>query len=610
MDTLGYNNQCKVRQCSQCQGDTEFYCYMCQLDLCLQCKERHVTKSETKYHKIVFYITRHRSKNLTVQCKVWQCFQCQGDTEFYCNTCKHDLCLQCKERHVIDLDTMYHDVVIYRDKYYHITKQETCERHPDMFYQKYCHSCKLPICFQCTEHRYHQILDIRTAYITNRQKHRSIIQSIRSETLYNSSYVLAGIRSNSKTCHAEISIVQPKKLIKAQKLRNLIDTVMHDAKIKHKRFIQSLQQQRRKMNRHFANIETFEHRYDKLANKPLKFLKFLKKIPVQRLKDTPSLTQYALVCLNEYINTEDVTDLLGEIQIIETGKRQVRNECLLKPMSTPILTKSVTVSGEIYHISGLKPDEVWISDGKNLILINSEGDKLLHLTDVITVWGKHTVNLTGDLIYIDRDGNIIKLSKDNRTKFTLIEKTEPLISRCIYSSRLNGDLLVGMRSYNTGIITRFNDKGQHKQTIRHDNTGLGLYSYPIFLTENRNGDVIVSYYLRHAVVVTDSTGRRHRFTYKGHPSGSELWPCRICTDTLLHIMVCDFATSTIHMIDRDGHFLSLILTRQQGINGPMGLSYDDRTHLLWVGLAYGEKKVCVYRYLERQGYLQYIANHS
>ncbi|XP_062616161.1 uncharacterized protein LOC134277885 [Saccostrea cucullata] len=254
-------------------------------------------------------------------CKVRQCSQCQGDTEFYCNKCKHDLCLQCKEKHVIDLDSIYHDVVLYREKYDHIIKQKNCERHPDMLYQKYCYSCKLPICFQCTEHRKHNILDIRMAYKTNRQHHREIVHNIRCETLCNNSCVLAGIRSDIKTYHPEIPNNQSKMLIKAQELRNLIDTVMCNVKIRHKRFIQSLQKNRK----HLFNIENFEHRSEQLANRPLEFIMLLKRTRVQRLKDTPSFTQFALVCLNEEIKREDVTDLLGEIQIIETEKRQTRS---------------------------------------------------------------------------------------------------------------------------------------------------------------------------------------------------------------------------------------------------------------------------------------------
>ncbi|XP_056007385.1 uncharacterized protein LOC130050793 [Ostrea edulis] len=122
-------------------------------------------------------------------------------------------------------------------------------------------------------------------------------------------------------------------------------------------------------------------------------------------------------------------------------------------------------------------------------------------------------------------------------------------------------------------------------TIPHDNTGHSLYSYPLYITENMNGNVIVSnliIYSRGAVVVTER-GERHRFSYTGPPSGSPLNPRGICTDALSHILVCDDNTHTVQMIDKDGHFLSLLLTQQHRINEPLSLNYDDKTQFLWVG---------------------------
>ncbi|XP_061171182.1 uncharacterized protein LOC133180730 [Saccostrea echinata] len=548
------------------------------------------------------------TQGFSTQCKVRQCFQCQGETEFYCNTCKYDLCLQCKNRHVIDLDTINHDVIVYREKYEYISKQETCLRHTDRIYEKYCYSCKLPLCAQCTEHRNHKILDIRTAYKTNRQEHREILHRIRSETLYNNHFLLAKVKTDVKTCHTETSNYQPKMSTKAQRLKNLIDTVVCDVKIKFKSFmIHRLQEK----NRHLANIENYENSYEQSANRPVKFLLFLKKTNVPKILGTPHLMQNALLSLADEINIEDVIKLMSEIQIIESGKRQVRNEYLLKLMSTPVLHRSVKVkiSVHVMHISCVNSDQIWISDKHNyitsFILMNTAGDILHHLTDTsiidykwTNIYGAHTVNSKGELIYIDWSDNIYKLSTDNRTQSTLVKGMDPWEPRCVYCSTFNGDLLVGMFSFDekAGKVNRYISTGQHIQTIQHDNKGQQLYSNPRYIVENRNGDVIVSDITQ--VVVTDHGGR-HRFSYTGPPSGSQLLPYGICTDGLSHILVCDTSTRTVQMIDKDGHFLSQIHTHQQGINTPHSLSYDNKAHLLWVG-SWDDNTVCVYRYIQRK----------
>ncbi|XP_062578086.1 uncharacterized protein LOC134239971 [Saccostrea cucullata] len=263
------------------------------------------------------------------------------------------------------------------------------------------------------------------------------------------------------------------------------------------------------------------------------------------------------------------------------------------------LQKSVTVSGtsQCLHIAHVSTDRVWISGNKgNLILTNKTGVTLDRVTGLPEYGGGvHTVNSDSDVIYIDSHGNIIKLSTDHKVKTTVIPYTYPWTPWSVYSSPSTGDLLVGM--YNTGTVTgqvhRYTNTGEHMQTIQHDNTGQGMYSDPQYITENRNEDVIVSDFGRHAVVVTDSRGR-HRFTYTGPTPGSRLNPHGICTDALSHILVCDYYTYTVQIIDQDGLFLTQIETEQHGIYKPWSLSYDWDTQLHWVGSAI-YNKVNIYR---------------
>ncbi|XP_062600403.1 E3 ubiquitin-protein ligase TRIM63-like [Saccostrea cucullata] len=257
----------------------------------------------------------------STQCKVRQCFLCQGDTEFYCNTCKNGLCLQCKDRHVIDLNTIYHDVVIYREKYEYIPKQETCVRHPDKIYEMFCKSCELPVCFQCKEHRKHSRMDIkfRSLYKTNRQQKREIIHNIRSDILYKSCFLLAEIKFEIKTCPVIVSGKHSDMLMKSQRLKSLIDTMICDFKTQQKSFMMyRLNQQNKKMNRHLASIGNYEHRFEQLGKMPVKFLLFLKKTLVFKIKGIPTLSQHILLSLTKEINMDDVIMLLNEVQIVET----------------------------------------------------------------------------------------------------------------------------------------------------------------------------------------------------------------------------------------------------------------------------------------------------
>lgn len=108
--------------------------------------------------------------------RVHQCSNCPGDTEYQCLSCPCNLCPQCKETHVKDLKTIDHNIELCRKKINYIPKQE--------IYRKYCEPCKIPVSYHSRKHRKHRTLDITTAYITERQLHKGIIQTIRSEALF------------------------------------------------------------------------------------------------------------------------------------------------------------------------------------------------------------------------------------------------------------------------------------------------------------------------------------------------------------------------------------------------------------------------------------------
>ncbi|XP_078312238.1 uncharacterized protein LOC144618964 [Crassostrea virginica] len=305
-----------------------------------------------------------------------------------------------------------------------------------------------------------------------------------------------------------------------------------------------------------------------------------------------------------------VVNLMKGMRLVETGKRQAPGtELLLTLMSSPVLQKSLSVKG-VYcsHISCVTPDRVWVSNINNLILTDTATVKQLHSVEdsLDSGTGKHTVNCDSELIYIDKDKNINKLSSDMKTTIKLIKHTDTTCRPwCVYCSPSSGDLLVGMLTAESpykGKVMRYEkNTGKHKQTIPHnDNTPHTLYEFPRFITENNNGDVLVSDWYRRAVVVTSGEGV-HRFSYTGPPSGSELRPRGICTDVMSHILVSDRRTHSVQMLDRNGQFLSYLLTTQSpGIHTPLwGLSYDVTNHVLYVGSELNNRTLSVYRYINR-----------
>lgn len=119
---------------------------------------------------------------------------------------------------------------------------------------------------------------------------------------------------------------------------------------------------------------------------------------------------------------------------------------------------------------------------------------------------------------------------------------------------------------------------------------------PNYITENNNGDIIVSDFHRAgAVVVTDREGK-HRFTYPKHPQEFTFRPLGICTDAMSHILVCDSFPGSIHILHKDGQFLSLLNIEISFFDSPTSLSYDVKSNCLWVG-SKDNHTVSAYRYI-------------
>ncbi|XP_078311435.1 uncharacterized protein LOC111100403 isoform X3 [Crassostrea virginica] len=529
---------------------------------------------------------------ISTQVSVKHCSLCQGDTEYYCYKCQQDLCIQCKKLHVIDLSTKHHTVTSYTEKMKNPPKQKSSQsgypkqvisaRSQDPDNREPCvmpyighkpKNFKPPLWLSPLEHSEIQ-----------RRRYSDRIYQLRGETIYYRSVLLEGLKHDRDTGHKAVTIRgQSKAEMRGQGLKDLIDEVLA-GDLKDRCIIQKT-----RMTRHMTKILWYYHRFEQLSEtmetRPFKFLRIMTRKHSPQ-KDTMKTIIKMLV------------NLMKEIRLVPSGiPRRAGVEDLLTLLSSPVVQKSLSVTGVkcCYHISCVTPDRVWVSDVNNLILTDTATGKQLHSVEhsLDSGDGIHTVNCEGELIYIDKEYNIIKLCNDMETTTTLIKHTDTTWEpRSVYCSPSSGDLLVGMCTNKypyTGKVMRYDNTGKHKQTIPHDdNTPHTLYKEPDYITENNNGDVLVSDYWRHAVVVTSGEGV-HRFSYTGPPSGSGLSPRGICTDVMSHILVSDLSTDTVQMLDRDGQFLSYVLTYRQtpGMDyEPSGLSYDVTTHTVWVGSDY------------------------
>nr|XP_022336311.1 uncharacterized protein LOC111132785 [Crassostrea virginica] len=553
---------------------------------------------------------------ISTQVSVKHCSLCQGDTEYYCYGCRQDLCIQCKKLHVIDLSTKKHEVTRYIERMKYPPKDESEESgDPDSRdSSKQVKSVRSGHSEQvmCVRSRDPVPLPVWLSPSERSEMERRLysktIYSIRGETIYKRLVMLNRVRQDLKTVLKAVTIhgLSMAGMI-GRVPKDKIDEVL-SGDLEDRCIIQKT-----RMTRHMTGLLRYVHRYEQLNDildkQPFKFLRIMTRTHNHTENHTQKDQEKLLTQRGKKEMINMVVNLMKGMRLEETRKRQAPGtELLLTLMSSPVLQKSLSVTGveRCLHISCVTPDRVWVSDVNNPILTDTATGKQLHSVEnqLYSLTAKHTVNCDSELIYIDTDKNINTLSSDMKTTTILIKHTDTTWRpRCVYCSPSSGDLLVGMRTDKypyTGKVMRYDNTGKHKQTIpQNDNTFHRLYKKPDYITENNNVDVLVSDWGRGAVVVTSGEGV-HRFTYTGPPSGSRILPLGICTDVMSHILVSDRWTDTVQMLDRDGQFLSYLLTRQSpGIHDrPWGLSYDVTNHVLYVGSRYNNI-LSVYRYINR-----------
>ena len=494
-----------------------------------------------------------------------------------------------------------------------------CAKHPGQVYKMHCDMCELPVCRRCTEHGKHKQQTIKITYEIKRKENRDILINIRSEILYNAQIVSKNIVNknleNFEIIHNERipSLLEAMKK-KSQNMKNCLDTIEREKSyMKHAH--RCLKQMIR-LKTYIAWLHSLEKLYEQSVLRPVKFLRIINKTSLSHVQCIPHLKQHSLLSLSQEINIGNLTKILTESQITESGKPlRAGSEDLLTLMSSNVLQRTISVAGvkHCYHITCLKSNLLCVCDGNALTLTNTATDKTLHrlYSTALSSTGIHTVNSAGEIIYISEKMKIKKLCKKQKTETTLIKKTRNSMTlRCVYCSPFSENLLVGMMGFDkieferTGKVMRYDSSLILIQTIKDQNKPRSWYKDPMYITENNNGDVVVSDIFgnlpdRGELVVTSREGI-HRFTYTGPPpdlSGSGLFlPQGICTDVLSHILVYDGITQTVQMIDKDGRFLSYLLARN---SIGASLSYDMSTHQLLVG-SWNSKIVDVYRYIDRQ----------
>lgn len=245
--------------------------------------------------------------------RIRQCSKCPGDLEYFCVTCSSDLCLECKENHMMNLDKDMCNVIIYREKSNYLQKHEICIRHSNNIYTKYCELCRIPICTECTDHRNHRQTDVETAYEAKR-KNREIVQNIQWQARPICTGLLLSIVTDLRTVFSNTVHLKLKILRNSEKLMGCLDNVLHNFHLEHRCLKQKIE-----VIKYIAKTyNVYERLYEHSSDAPIKFL-----LSVKKHQSTKSFKNHGQITLTtcKSLKTETIIEKLLTINFTNKGER-------------------------------------------------------------------------------------------------------------------------------------------------------------------------------------------------------------------------------------------------------------------------------------------------
>lgn len=543
-----------------------------------------------------------------------RCSLCPEVVVIHCGSCQVNLCAQCLSTHIDRNKSLKHEIVPYTSQLVKAEAEiEKCQDHPKQQCDLYCQDCGVPICSRCLtgNHKRHGAVDLEEICETTRSTVKEDLEELRKfrkeyeKVVGESKEELAkyieesdkerdSLKELGKQWHQMIDKVIDKvgkdmdEIIQSdtkclQDNTEEIQSALQDVKDSIKANEDILQDDR------FTRLLSYASKNDAFRIIPSRpAIKTAKIVPVN-VKEGDIIPK--LIHFQRSIRTK-----LPGYSLNRTGDVSSISTKSLLPEPELIATVKTNCK-QLKGICHNEDDRVWIY-GTDEIL--REVDITGTVQNCITAISKNSQkdiakNKMGEIVFSHLSDECVNIVREGK-----ISKLLDLSGWIPFGVTFNADddLMVCMRreDYQESKVGIFS-QGKLKKEIQFDETGKPLFSASrnnMYIKENANRDICVSDWNACAVIVLKSSGEL-RFRYTGNLSRSfkQFFPHGIVTDNYCRILVVDRKNDCLHVIDRNGKFLTYITCSLQD---PYVLSMDPDENV-WVG-EYDTGCVKVIRYLE------------
>uniref|UniRef100_K1P9H1 Tripartite motif-containing protein 45 n=1 Tax=Magallana gigas TaxID=29159 RepID=K1P9H1_MAGGI len=517
-----------------------------------------------------------------------ECDLCQKPVSFFCRRCGVNLCDTCVPVHLRLKSKTGHDVV-------HFTSWEDeniclCESHPLNDCSAYCKTCDVPICFLCVSitHKSHEISELsdKIKELNRHGKPEVLLNVIakENERLQSSKQDLEKILNHTTKQLSWLPLNYKKKkdevTARGEKWHKQIEETV---KKLHQELDDMQKEHEAVLQKQKKGFEEMIEKVDEINKKVIELHKSKNAIELQRFKPMiekqetlKEFSQYSFPTFYECkIDPNYLQTYFGYVEKTQEKKMSLLEKIFKdndlpgrRIIDVPTVTSVIDTgfpaneenNNRLYYMAVTDDNKVWMGGySKELKLFDLQGH--LHHTVSITTNGMYLCMYNKQVVYSDQSNKTVRMISDTDTVVTMFTTGD--WKPYGVTSAASGDLLVCLLKDDQNKVVRYSSTGTVLQEIQYDSQCQPLYKQTNYITENVNGDIIVTDWEKKAVIAVDRLGI-FRYSYSGVTYST------VATDSVGHVIVTDFNGDKIHMLDRDGRFLRYIIP-EGGIKYPRGV---------------------------------------
>ncbi len=540
-------------------------------------------RTDFKIAKIIEYLGNAEDKKLG--CDVCKTVRTESKAVFYCRDCNKNLCQECIYRHK---NTEVFDSHVVKELKNARNSRAVCKEHEDEMEatRYFCQSCETPICTLCamTEHMLHNLTDLDSGKARNdrSKKIKVLTQKVTSNVKQIDAFLnkLQTFQENLKTSYETTGNL----------IRTRAEDIINQVRDQEKQLLENLQQQYHgKMTKIEAERENLKECKEKFELLNQTASSTLKEDTGEPFFETSSeiIRELKTALSVQFLNPDDFSEADANFNLTLPKEMPQLGQLSEQNISANLTFMSRIPIQLVSKITNGNLD--WPSD----VAVRAEGEIVVADTENYQL---KLFDKAGNLKQVVAVGEI-KPAGVAVTKVRTIVATD-ILDRCVKIFSEHGQLLfefgqgvfdspagIAVNTYGEYIVS---DVGNHSVTV-HNSQGnilarLGGYGHsditfdgPWYVATNDNNDIIVADMGNHCVKI---------FDYQLHlvsiieEADTLFCPSGLDVDIQGNLLICDSGRNLVSMYTPDGHLIDHILTEDDGIENPHGISIKDSGQLV------------------------------